>query len=228
MLSPFDARGARVPPPARGKRSPGGGSEGDDGSGGQAVAFPRRRDELAQDASELDPGGGGSAATIRPSSRCRHPDTAPTRLCPLDVSSSVTTLRCRGSLPRSTCPAATSRSARRVTVDASRPRARATRADRARPSSARMASIRNWGRVITPSSTPRLRSATPARTRVAACSASTCSANSPEEAAGSPAGESATSEAAGAEGVSITEHCSKKHLPSESVCAAVSYLVRPS
>jgi len=92
--------------------------------------------------------------------------------------------------------------------------ARATRADRAVPSSASTASIRNWGSVITPSRTSRLRSATPASTRVASWSASTGSANSWVPAGGSAAGEAGRTAAGD---VSTTQHCIEKHLPSASV-----------
>jgi hypothetical protein len=71
--------------------------------------------------------------------------------------------------------AAIMRSANRFTAETSIPSARATCADRVRPESASIARIRNCGRVTAPSRTSRLRSATPARTRVAACKVSSAS-----------------------------------------------------
>lgn len=111
-----------------------------------------------------------SRAMIRASSCRRHVLAAVTRSWPLAVSSRVTTPRCRGSVPRAACPAATSRSASLVTVEGSSPSVLAACPDGTGPRSASTASSRNCGSVTSSSRTSRLRSATPASIRVAVCS----------------------------------------------------------
>jgi len=162
--TPFGARGSGAPSPFySGSRS-----------GGECVpASTNVRCSSCSTAAQAARLPGSRRSSTWLSCRRRRVVTCRTTRRPEPVSSSVTTLRLSGSMPRTKCPDACNRSASRVTEEPATSRASAHCVELARPSPCNSSRRRYWGSDTSRCST--LRRATPTRSRVATSKANNSS-----------------------------------------------------